>query len=516
MKNFLRLFLLFVLGYCFTSCVEQEPTDLSQISLVPIPVQTTVTGERFHINSETIIHYKAEQSGLQRVAELLAQSLRQWTQQDIPIMEGNDGTSAHDIYLLLLDEKEPNFGFEGYELAIEEDRIVILANEAAGIFRAGQTLQQLIPLTDSEKDNWMIPTGTITDYPEYSYRGIMLDVSRHFFQVEDVKRLIDLAAAFKINTLHLHLADDQGWRIEIKSWPNLALHGGSTQVDGGQGGYYTQEDYQEMVAYAADRYITIIPEIDMPGHTNAALASYPELNCDGKARELYTGTEVGFSTLCTSKEITYQFVDDVIRELAAMTPGPYIHIGGDESHVTALEDYIPFIERVQDIVHTHGKQMIGWDEISHARLDSTSVVQYWTRADNAIRGLEQGTQVLLSPAHKAYLDMQYDSTTELGLHWAAYIEVDSAYVWEPTALVDGLEREHILGIESPLWTETVTNMDEIEYMVFPRLIGHAEIGWSPARLRSWESYQQRLAAQAQRLQEMGIDYYPSSFIPWEK
>ena len=253
----------------------------------------------------------------------------------------------------------------------------------------------------------------------------------------------------------------------------------------------------------------------MPGHTNAALASYAELNCNGKATELYTGTEVGFSTLCTNKEITYKFIDDVVRELAALTPGPYIHIGGDESHATRREDYIPFINKVQDIVVNNGKQVIGWDDIAISTLKPNVTAQVWASVKNAKIAVAQGAKILMSPAIKAYLDMQYDSTTKLGLHWAAYIEVDSAYLWDPATLVPGIGKENIMGIEAALWTETITNMDEIEYMVFPRLPGIAEIGWTPSAARSWDEYKIRLAQHGDRFKAMGIDFYPSRFVPWE-
>jgi hexosaminidase len=314
----------------------------------------------------------------------------------------------------------------------------------------------------------------------------MLDVARHFFSVEDVKTLIDQISRYKLNVLHLHLADDQGWRIEIKSWPKLTEIGGSTEVGGGEGGYYTQEQYSDIVKYAAEHYITIVPEIDMPGHTNAALASYAELNCNGKATELYTGTKVGFSTLCTSKEITYKFIDDVVREISAITPGPYFHIGGDESHATKEEDYIPFIERVQGIVASHGKQVLGWDDIAISTLKPNTVAQHWSNVKNANMAVSKGAKILMSPATKAYLDMQYDKNTKLGLHWAAYIEVDSAYIWDPAGFSAGIEKDDILGIEAALWTETITNMDEMEYMVFPRLPGYAEIGWTSPSLRNWD------------------------------
>jgi hexosaminidase len=318
-----------------------------------------------------------------------------------------------------------------------------------------------------------------------------------------------------MNVLHLHLSDDQGWRIEIKSWPELAKHGGSTQVGGGKSGYYTQEQYSDIVNYAKDRYITIVPEIDMPGHTNAALASYPELNCSGKATDLYTGTDVGFSSLCTNLDITYKFIDDVVRELALITPGPYIHIGGDESHSTKIEDYIPFINKVQDIVLAHGKQVLGWDDIAISSLKPNVVAQHWANVTNANMAVSQGARILMSPATKAYLDMQYDKSTKLGLHWAAYIEVDSAYIWDPATLIPGVAKENILGIEAALWTETITNMKDLEYMVFPRLPGFAEIGWSPSSGRNWSEYKMRLGKQGDRFKAMGINYYKSGKVPWE-
>ena len=252
----------------------------------------------------------------------------------------------------------------------------------------------------------------------------------------------------------------------------------------------------------------------MPGHTNAALASYPELNCDGKATELYTGTKVGFSTLCTSKEVVYQFITDVFGELAAITPGAYLHIGGDESHVTKIEDYIPFVNRVQNIVSSLGKQVIGWDEIALSTLKPNSVVQYWAKADNALKGVGQGAKVIISPAAYAYLDMQYDKTTRLGLHWAGYTEVDKAYNWDPATLVPGIGKENILGIEAPLWTETVTNLEDLEYMVFPRLPGYAEIGWSAPATRNWEEYKTRLVHHGERFKALQINYYPSQLVPW--
>lgn len=520
-KNFSQTgFILFtaVLLLTFSSCSSEKPTpmDLSQESLIPKPMSVTATGSSFELQQGTNIYVNGGNAELQQTGQYLAGLLNPSTGFGLQVISSGEAPPAGNIYLTLSADEE--LGAEGYEIEVTEQGVTLSANEPAGLFLGVQTMRQLLPPSIEKRSlqdgPWKMATGTIRDYPDYAFRGAMLDVARHFFSVEDVKRYIDLIAVYKLNVLHLHLSDDQGWRIEIKSWPKLATHGGSTEVGGGEGGYYTQEEYADIVAYAQERFITIIPEIDMPGHTNAALASYPELNCDGKATDLYSGIEVGFSTLCTDKEVVYQFVDDVVRELAALTPGPYIHVGGDESHVTAKKDYIPFINRVQDIVQKHGKQMIGWDEVAEASLKSNSVAQYWAEAENAQATVEHNAKVIMSPARKVYLDMQYDSTTPLGLHWAAYIEIDSSYIWEMENMVEGLSRENILGIEAPLWSETVTNMDEIEYMAFPRLPGHAEIGWTPAASRDWDEYKVRLGKQKSRFEAMDINFYPSKQVPW--
>lgn len=497
------------------SCSQQEPTDLTKEAIIPKPVAVTADGSAFELTGRTVISVREGSDELSKTARYLAEKLNPATGFSPEIKTVPDEPSGGIFFALT---NLPELGQEGYQLSVNKKLVSLTANTAEGIFRGIQTLRQLLPAkieaSTVQEGPWIIPGGTIRDYPEYEYRGAMLDVARHFFSVEDVKHYIDLLAAYKMNVLHLHLTDDQGWRIEIKSWPELTTIGGSTQVGGGNGGFYTQEEYSGIVSYAAERYITIVPEVDMPGHTNAALASYAELNCDGKARELYTGTDVGFSTLCTGKDITYQFIDDVVREIASLTPGPYFHIGGDESHVTKKEDYIPFIERVQKIVTAHDKTAIGWDEITLASLDSNTIAQYWASAENAKRAAAQNIKLIMSPGKKAYLDMQYDSLTPLGLHWAGYVEVDTGYNWDPALLEEGITRENILGIEAPLWTETVTNRADIEYLVMPRLPGYAEIGWTPVAQRNWDEYRERLAKHGQRFKIQNINFYPSKLVPW--
>ena len=495
-----------------------KPTDLSKENIIPKPVSVVATESSFDLTDETDIYVHGESAGLIQVGQFLADKLNTSTGLGIEVKTTSEAPAPGNIFLALAGNDD-ELGDEGYELTITEKLVSLKANKPSGLFYGVQTIRQILPpkieMGEVQRGPWKLSTGTIRDYPAYGYRGSMLDVARHFFGVDDVKNFIDQLAYYKMNTLHLHLSDDQGWRIEIKSWPNLTAHGGKTEVGGGEGGFYTQEEYSDIVNYAQERFITIVPEIDMPGHTNAALASYPELNVDGKAPELYTGIKVGFSTLDTHKEITYKFIDDVIRELAALTPGEYIHIGGDESHATKIEDYIPFINRVQDMVAAHGKKVFGWDEIALATLKPHTVVQYWAKAENAIKGVEQGAKVLMSPAKNAYLDMQYDSTSTYGLHWAAYIEVDKAYNWDPADLVPEIKKENIIGVEAPLWSETVSNRQEAEYLIFPRLLGYAEIGWTPVELRNWDEYKIRLANHGQRMKAMNIGYYPSKLVDWD-
>ena len=496
------------------SCKNEPPTDLTKTAFIPKPVSVTATGKSFDFSDLTTIYFQEGQEELKTTGQYLAEHLNRIADIEPEVRPASE-LPRKGIYLSVTDN-DSELGNEGYNITISKRLIAIKANGNAGCFYAVQTLLQTLPVESQPGQPLTVATGTIRDFPEYSYRGAMLDVARHFFSVDDVKQFIDYLATYKMNVLHLHLSDDQGWRIEIKSWPKLTEIGGSTEVGGGKGGFYTQEQYSDIVKYAQARQITIIPEIDMPGHTNAALASYAELNCNGKATKLYTGTDVGFSTLCTDKEITYKFIDDVVRELAAITPGPYIHIGGDESHVTAMEDYIPFVNRVQKIVASHGKKVIGWDEIANATLIKDAAVQYWANDKNTTKGVEQGAKVVMSPAAKAYLDMQYDSTTTLGLHWAGYVEVNVGYNWDPATLVPGITKENILGVEAPLWTETIKNLEDIQYMVFPRLPGYAEIGWTAPEARNWDEYKQRLATFGKRFEAENINFYRSPLVPWKE
>ena len=478
-------------------------------NLIPKPTSISASTGEFKISGNTKIYLAKENKEIFPIGSLLSEYLQQAGGVALEIHDGGTVEGPGNIQLLWSDDT--TLGEEGYTLAITTDSVLLSATSPVGFFYGVQTVRQLLPPYRSE--SLSLPAMLIRDMPRFAWRGAMLDVSRHFFGVEDVRRYIDLISQYKVNRLHLHLSDDQGWRIEIKSWPRLTEIGGSTQVGGAGGGYYTHEQYREIVEYARSRYVTIVPEIDTPGHTNAALASYAELNESEEAPALYEDTKVGFSTLWINSEITYRFLDDVIRELAALTPTPYIHIGGDEARSTPDQDYEKFIKRMQEIVVSHGKTAVGWNEIGEAELLPSTIVQQWAGV-GTLNAKRQGAKIILSPANKAYLDMKYDASSPLGLDWAGLVSVRDSYDWEPGSYMEGLEESDILGLEAPLWTETVRTMKDIEFMTFPRLLGIAELAWSP-KPQCWDEYRERLAAHGPRMEAMGINFFRSPDVDWK-
>lgn len=505
------------------------PRSVPAHHVVPLPSSITpAAGAPVTFSAASRIVLAADDPALDGVARLLAAALTPATGYAWPVVAaGGAGAvpgAAPDI-TLALDAAVPG-GRDAYRLDVTAAGVRIVAATPEGVFRGTQTLRQLLPpaihASAVQPGPWRVAPVSVTDAPRYQWRGAMLDVARHFFGPSQVKRYIDLLAFYKFNVLHLHLSDDQGWRIEILSWPRLATWGGSSSVKGDGSGFFTQAEYRDIVAYASARFITVIPEIDMPGHTNAALASYPELNCNDVAPPLYTGIEVGFSSLCVGREVTYRFVDDVVRELAALTPGPYIHIGGDEVKKLTAAEYAGFIERAQEIVARHGKRAIGWDEIAHARLAPTTVVQQWRVGKNgvadagaaAVSAVAQGARLVMSPASKVYLDMKYTPATVLGLNWAGYVELRDTYAWDPGALIPGVTDAHVLGVEAPLWTETIVTMSDLESMVLPRLLAVADVGWAAQASREWNAFTSRVAMHGLRWDVMGVSYYRSPQVEW--
>ncbi len=420
--------------------------------------------------------------------------------------------STGDI-TLRLDGDLAAHGEEGYELSIDPDGATLSAGHPHGLWNATRTLVQLFAHVPGDT---RLPALRIVDRPRYAWRGAMLDVARHFFSVDQILRFIELIARFKINRLHLHLTDDQGWRISIDGWPTLANIGGSTATGNGSGGWFSRADYREIAAHAARHFITIVPEVDMPGHTHAALASVPTLNLSGKSPPLYTDVprelaDVGFSSLRLAAPATRQFVTDVIAQLAADTPGKYLHVGGDEANATDAAEYREFIELLQREVHSHGKQLVGWEEVANAALLPGVLVQHWLHADVARRA-PGSARFVMSPSAHTYLDMKHTPGCVVGRRWAGCIDVDTAYGWDPATLIEGIIDDRIEGVEAPLWTEKVATFEDVQHLCFPRLACLGEVGWTAQHLRNWDGFRPRLAVHAQRLERIGVPIYRSALL----
>ena len=431
---------------------------------------------------------------------------------------------------------------ESYRIDVAEASVIVTGADAAGLFYGVQTLGQLIARDGA---GWSLPAVTIEDAPRFAYRGLMLDVARHFHPVEVVKGCIDRASSLKMNALHLHLTDDQAWRIQLDSRSELVERASAGSVGGDPGGFYTKDDYRDIVRYAASRHMIVVPEIDVPGHTHAVGLAYPELaeepvisdeiletlaEYGGDAPVAgvpYDGMAVGFSSLKIHEEATYDFVADVFGELTAMTPGPYLHFGGDESLSTGAADFDEFVTRVSAIIADLGKTPISWHEAGAAKdIADTTIGQYWgfvrpqgDSGEKAKAFADNGGGLILSPADAVYLDMKYPSGPALGLTWAdGPTSVERAYSWEPSDVVPGVDEAAILGIEAALWTETVRTAADIDTMAFPRIAAAAEAGWSPATrdsgLRTWASFRERVGALGPLWTALGIGFHPSEEIPW--
>ena len=482
--------------------VEKVRRPIGVADVLPAPVTAVAdTGVRFAVPAGVTIVTTADPAA-ERVGAYLAELVGGRAPRPGAVRP------AGGIALLL----DPAYDEEAYALQVDAAGVTIRAGGGAGLFWAVQTLRQLMPVTGPI----VLPGVRITDRPRFAYRGVMLDVARHFVDVATVQRLIDLVALYKFNHLHLHLTDDQGWRIACDTWPRLVSVGAATQVGGGPGGYYTAEDYRQIVAYAQDRFLTVVPEIDLPGHTNAALVAYPELAYPGVRPRPYTGTWVGFSALCPGRPSTDAFLTDVLGEVAALTPGPYLHIGGDEAFRMPAADYAAVVTRAQQIVARHGKTAVGWHELAEAPLHPGTVLQYWgigSRARTVAAAVAAGHPVILSPADRTYLDQRY-SWRGPGRMWAGPISVERAYDWDPASYLAGVDESAILGVEAPLWTEKVSTRDDIEYLAFPRLAALAELGWSPRSTHDWASFRHRLGAQAPRWEALGVAFARVPGVPW--
>ena len=502
----------------------------STLNVIPKPSEYTMNEGTFTLDADAEIAVIAEDDGaaaeLTNTGEYIAEVFRVSTGYELPVVEKTEPENG-DITLRL----NPDGGYaeQAYAIDVTTDQVIIEAGAPVGIFYGVQTLRQMLP-ADIESEElvsgtaWTIPCAQIADEPEYGLRSMMLDVTRHFFTVDQVKRQLDMLSQYKINTLHMHMSDDQGWRLEIKgemygeSLDKLRTIGAQTScnTNGIRAGQYTQEEFKEIVAYANERYIQIVPEFDMPSHAWAALVSLSFLNSTEDGRppangydntRPYEGWDVGFNSLECRNEKTYEFIDEVFRQVSEISPSKYIHIGGDEAHVTSHDDYVYFMNRVTEIAKKYGKTPIGWQNYDTAVEDPEgTVTQFWSTGNAKF---EEGINYVVSPADHAYMDMKYDSDCPYGLEWATHNPVDDSYNWDPT---DYGSKDQIVGVETCLFTETIATDEALDYMIYPRVLGHAEIGWTAKEDRSWDEYKTRLATHDERLELQGIGYKRDAMI----
>ena len=502
----------------------------STLNVIPKPSEYTMNEGTFTLGADAEIAVIAEDDGaaaeLTNTGEYIAEVFRASTGYELPVVEKTQPENG-DITLRL----DPDGGYaeQAYAIDVTTDQVIIEAGAPVGIFYGVQTLRQIFP-SEIESETlvndltWNVPCSSLSDEPEYGFRSMMLDVTRHFFTVDQVKRQLDMLSQYKINTLHMHMSDDQGWRLEIKgemygeSLDKLRTIGAQTScnTNGIKAGQYTQEEFKEIVAYANERHIQIIPEFDMPSHAWAALVSLNFLNSTEDGRPVangydntrpYEGWDVGFNSLECRNEKTYEFIDEVFRQVSEISPSKYIHIGGDEAHVTSHDDYVYFMNRVTEIAKKYGKTPIGWQNYDTAvENPEGTVTQFWSTGNAKF---EEGINYVVSPADHAYMDMKYDSDCPYGLEWATHNPVDDSYNWDPT---DYGSKDQIVGVETCLFTETIATDEALDYMIYPRVLGHAEIGWTAKEDRSWDEYKTRLATHDARLELQGIGYKRDSMI----
>ena len=511
-KLFFLLFISFSLGSCVGGVSSsQQVAEGSPPAIIPLPNNIEWGDRLYKIPSTTKI---CLQNGAQVAGEWLKELLVS-SGYEAKIVEG---TSCGQWNLSLDPALKAELGEEGYVLNISEEGIELKSSTEAGLFYGIQTLRQMFPPeVETEiplEDPVYLRHVSIEDNPHFEWRGTMVDVARSFFGLEYLKNHVDRMALYKMNRLHLHLSDDQGWRIEIKSRPKLTEIGSKGSTEGGNSGFLTQEEYLELQDYAAARNIIIVPEIDMPGHVYSALASYPELNCEGyknltPARatppELYSGYEVGWSKLCLEDPKIYDFVADVLGEVASITKGPWIHIGGDE-----IEDprYEEFVVKADSIVRQLGKTTIGWQEITQAPVSSSAISQEWWEGEGeSVVDL----RVIHSFCSNFYLDHANVPGQENTLNWCKKdgVSLEDVYSFRS-------ENPKALGVEAPVWTEHVLNDKMLDDRFWPRALAVAELGWTvPAKLE-YESFLNRLQEQARRIRALGINHHPTPEINWEE
>lgn len=504
------------------SCSERK-----EIDVIPMPRSVEYHSGNFTISPETKFYTNLSAESRQALTDYLEGT----SLGSVPFAESATGNNGIELNLC---DSSIVTGNEAYRIEIDKKGVRLSANTETGIFYGLQTLLQLL----NNGDNKTLPALTINDSPRFPYRGLHLDVSRHFFDKEFVKKQLNAMAYFKMNRLHWHLTDGAGWRIEIKKYPRLTSFAAWRPFDklndwwvGGRtfceqddpravGGYYTQDDIREVVAYAAERHITIIPEIEMPGHSEEVLATYPELSCSGKP---YVNAD-----FCIGTEKTFEFLENVLLEVIDLFPSEYIHIGGDEAsksswktcprcqkrmadeHLNSVDELQSYmIHRIEKFLNDHGRKIIGWDEIIEGGLSPTATVMSWRGEEGGIKAVKAGNQAIMTPGKYCYLDAFQDAPNTQPMAIGGYLTLEKVYSFEPVP--DSLstkEAELILGVQGNVWTEHIPTPEHYEYMIYPRILALAEIGWSPSEVKKWDNFHTRALQAVNILREQGYNPFP--------
>ena len=541
MNKLSHLVLAGLLALTITSCARQDIEASYQV--VPLPQEVSLNAETpFRLNRNTLIAYPEGNDLLKRNAEFLAEYIGQATGFVLPtqgLAEGKE-PAKHSIVLGLSADIANK---EGYVLDVQADNVFLNGQTPNGVFYGIQTLRKAIPAQTTATDI-LLPAGVINDEPRFPYRGLHLDVSRHFFPLEFIKEYIDLLALHNMNTFHWHLTDDQGWRIEIKRYPKLTEIGAmrnrtvigknSGKYDNTPyGGFYTQEEAREIVEYARERYIDVIPEVDLPGHMLAALAAYPELGCTGGPYEVCPEWGIFEDVLCIGNDKTFEFLEGVMEEIIDIFPSRYIHIGGDECPRTRwqscpkcqarikaeglkadknhtaedrLQSYC--MTRIEKFLNAHGRQIIGWDEILDGDVAPNATVMSWRGMEGGIKAAQLGHDVIMVPTSYAYLDYyQTDDLTDEPFGIGGYVPVEKVYSLEPVpATLTAEQTKHILGAQANLWTEYILTPEHAEYMILPRIAALCEVQWTQPEKKDFQDFAKRLVSLMKLYQRDGLNY----------
>ncbi len=513
-----------------------------KLPLIPKPVEVEIQKGYFLLSAKTSIAIPNGNSEVNEIGNLFAKQLAGLTGLELKVQTDK----VRKAIVFSLNKKiNESVGNEGYSLVITSKNIIVSANKPAGLFYGVQSLLQMIPPGKVETPV-VIDCVEIIDYPRFEWRGLMLDVSRHFFSKDEVKRFIDQMVKYKYNVFHWHLTDDNGWRIEIKAYPELTSVGAWSVSRTGwfgsfkpeepgepatYGGFYTQEDIREIVKYATDRFVTIVPEIDIPGHSRAVIAAYPEVSCSGNSTTVWAGTrgDVGENVFCVGNEQNFNMLETIFGEIASLFPSEYIHIGGDEANrsfwekcpkcqqriidehlqgLSELQSY--FTKRIGKILASKGKRLIGWDEILEGGLAPDATVMSWRGMEGAIMAAKSGHKAVMSPTSFCYLDfMQGEKNVERNS--VGYLRAKRVYEFEPVP--NGIDPEFILGGQGNIWSEFTPNFRRVEYMTWPRALALSEILWSLHEKREWDEFVPRIEAHFPRFNHYEVNYAPSIYDP---